>query len=141
MPWPCEPTVCIHKKCSQNSVHKARGQLLMRARPVAMVFPLRSVLPVVAHNVGPANGSSPSGTEALLSSSSELMLPQHNARQGTVTKPRVGTSCCTERRFETSLCSWHVNHADPITGAKSTGRRRSGNTGKPLTRQFMNSKN
>lgn len=81
----------------------------------------------------------------LLSSSSELMLLQHNARQVTVTKPRVRTSCYTERRFEISLYSWHVNHADPIMGAMSTYRRETGNTGKvrnvgTLPGHFMNSK-
>lgn len=77
----------------------------------------------------------------LLSSSSEQMLLEHNARQVTVTKPRARTNCYTEKRFEISLYSWHVNHADPITGAMSTCRRRTGNTGKPLAGQFMNNKN
>lgn len=39
------------------------------------------------------------------------------------------------------LYSWHVKQADPITGAMSTCRRGTGNTGKPLTGQFINSKN
>lgn len=75
----------------------------------------------------------------LLFSSSELMLLQHNARQ--VTKLTARTSCYTERRFEISLYSWLVNYVDPIIGAMSTCRRGTGNTGKPLTGQFMNSKN
>lgn len=56
--------VFIKKKSSQNNGHKATGQLLMRTCPGAVVFTLRSVLPMAAHNVGPANASSLSGTDA-----------------------------------------------------------------------------
>lgn len=100
----------------------------MRKCPVAMVFTLRSVLPMVAHSVGPANASSLSETGAPARQLPEQMLLQHNARHVTVTEPRARTSCYPERRSEISLYSWHVNHADPITGAMSTCKRGTGRT-------------
>lgn len=123
------------KKSSQNSVHKARGSYSWERVQLQWCSHC-SALPMAAHNISPCQGQ-----RHLLSSSSEQMLPQHNARQVTVTKPRARASCYTQRRFEISQYSWHVNHADPITGVMSTCRRGTGSTGKPLTGHFMNSKN